>query len=495
MTDKRKKQTFAIFIIAYNAIETIVEVYERIPDDIKKTAEEIYVIDDCSQDETYERILLYKKNHNLSKLTIIRNEKNLGYGGNQKKGYDYAIKKGYNLVIMLHADAQYAPEKIKTLLTPFDKKENVGMVFGSRMLEDPLKGGMPLHKYLGNKVLTAIQNTILGTSFSEFHSGYRCYSTLALSAIPYNKCSDGFSFDSEIMIMLIQHGYEIDEVPIPTYYGKEKCHVPLIAYGLNCIRAVVEYKLSQIGVMYFERYSQTKNITKINKYKLKSASYSSHTIINDIVKKQIDLNKGRKLHALDVGCGNGTLFKEIANKMIVDGIDMYQKTLIPHYHKIYIGEIDNFEQIKLLTIGTYDIIIFGDILEHCKNPDDILTFYLQYLNKGGIVIISVPNIANIFIRLSLLFGLFNYTEKGILDRTHLRFFTKKTLLSMIKRIGLSVDKNYFSIIPIELIIPGLVYLRKESFIRKLLYFISSIRPTLFGYQFIVEATKLNRKQT
>lgn len=252
MTTK-KDLKIAIFIPAYNAAKTLPIVIDRIPDDVKKKATEIFVVDDASPDNTYLIGIGYQTINNLPNLKIYRNEKNKGYGGNQKYAYRYAIENGFDVVAMLHGDAQYAPEKLSFLLEPFEKDE-ADMVFGSRMSGDPLKGGMPLHKFLGNKFLTWAANLVLGMALSEYHSGYRIYSCNALSSVPFEKCSDDFHFDTEIIIQFKVKGLRITERPIPTYYGDERCHVNVISYGLNVLKSLLEYWVHSTGIKKFKKY-------------------------------------------------------------------------------------------------------------------------------------------------------------------------------------------------------------------------------------------------
>src|SRR5690606_9300123 len=145
---------------------------------------------------------------------------------NQIRGYQYAIEKGYDIVALLHGDAQYAPEALPDLLKPLEAGE-ADAVFGSRMMEkgQALKGGMPLYKYVGNKILTTFENAMLGMSLSEFHSGYRLYSCKALKKVPFHRNTHDFHFDTQIIIQFHAAGLRIVEVPIPTYYGDEICGV------------------------------------------------------------------------------------------------------------------------------------------------------------------------------------------------------------------------------------------------------------------------------
>ena len=149
------KPRIGIFIIAYNAVQHLNKTIARIPPEIYEAVEEIFVIDDCSQDNSYYAALGYKAEFDIKKLTVHRNKKNQGYGGNQKVGYQYAIDRGFDIVALVHGDGQYAPEALPALLEPLIKGE-AEMVFGSRMATSTsaLKGGMPIYKFLGNRILT-----------------------------------------------------------------------------------------------------------------------------------------------------------------------------------------------------------------------------------------------------------------------------------------------------------------------------------------------------
>jgi glycosyltransferase involved in cell wall biosynthesis len=244
----------AIFIPAYNAAKTLPIVIDRIPEEVKRNAAEIFIVDDASVDNTYLIGVGYQTISKLPNLKVYRNEKNKGYGGNQKYAYRYAIENGFDVVVMLHGDAQYAPEKISFLLEPFQKEE-ADMVFGSRMSGDPMAGGMPLYKFAGNKFLTGVANFILNTKLSEYHSGYRAYSCKALKKVPFEKCSDDFHFDTEIIIQFKIKELRIAERPIPTYYGDERCHVNVVSYGLNVLKSLSQYWLHSRGVRKYEKYN------------------------------------------------------------------------------------------------------------------------------------------------------------------------------------------------------------------------------------------------
>lgn len=230
------KKRIGIFIINYNAVNHLVNTIKRIPKDVYDSVEEIYVIDDCSKDNSYYAAIGYKLESGLDKLTVHRNEQNQGYGGNQKVGYQYAIDRGFDIVALVHGDGQYAPEALGDLLAPL-VEDRADMVFGSRMAVKgaALKGGMPLYKYVGNKILTFLQNRFSGLRLSEYHSGYRLYSVDALKKIPFQSFTNTWHFDTQIILSLAERDLRIVEVPIPTYYGDEICHVNGIPYAWHCI--------------------------------------------------------------------------------------------------------------------------------------------------------------------------------------------------------------------------------------------------------------------
>jgi glycosyltransferase involved in cell wall biosynthesis len=260
-----KRPRIGIFVIAYNAVNHLNKTIARIPPEVYEQVEEIFVIDDCSQDNSYYAALGYKAEFNVEKLTVHRNQQNQGYGGNQKVGYQYAIDRGLDIVALVHGDGQYAPEALPLLLEPLIKKE-ADMVFGSRMVQPlaALKGGMPLYKYFGNKILTRLQNWMSGLSLSEYHSGYRLYSVEALSKIPFQSFTNSWHFDTQIILAMAERNCRIVERPIPTYYGDEICHVNGVPYAAHCLWTTYRYYrnqkrkiLSYPGVMDVPRIAPT----------------------------------------------------------------------------------------------------------------------------------------------------------------------------------------------------------------------------------------------
>jgi glycosyltransferase involved in cell wall biosynthesis len=232
-----------ILIIAYNAESTIESTLSRIPDTFTPKIHTILISDDNSKDLTSIKADAYAKSSNLP-IQVIVQPINLGYGGNQKFGYSWAIQNNWDIVVLLHADGQYAPEFIPQMIEPLIRG-NADAVFGSRMInkKDALKGGMPKYKWVGNQVLTFLQNKLVGQNFSEWHSGYRAYKVDTLKELGLGALSNGFRFDTQIILQLLASKKRIVDIPIPTFYGDEVSHVNGLEYAREIIWDTIRHRV------------------------------------------------------------------------------------------------------------------------------------------------------------------------------------------------------------------------------------------------------------
>ncbi|MFM1838397.1 MAG: hypothetical protein RLZZ327_1271 [Actinomycetota bacterium] len=235
-----------ILVVAYEASATLESVLNRIPSDFRSTLHTILVCDDASSDNTYQVGMRVKQSRPDLPLEVIRRPVNLGYGGNQKAGYRWMIDHGLDVVVLLHGDGQYAPEFLPRMVAPIvDGRADV--VFGSRMLERgaALRGGMPKYKFVGNKILSFLQNRIAGVSLSEWHSGYRAYSVASLARVGFELNADYYDFDTQIILQMIESHQRILEIPIPTFYGDELSRVNGIRYGWRILKHTLRWRRSR----------------------------------------------------------------------------------------------------------------------------------------------------------------------------------------------------------------------------------------------------------
>ena len=419
-----------IFIVAYNAETTIEKVLSRIPASLHQQDVEVLIIDDSSKDETFRSGLRFQQNHTGFKITILRTPENQGYGGNQKLGYRYAIDNAFDFVALLHGDGQYAPEELPNLVAPLLASE-ADAVFGSRMIDKRAAraGGMPLYKWIGNQILTTFQNRMLGTGLSEFHSGYRLYSTAALAQVPFEKNTNDFHFDTEIIIQLVMKGLRVAELPIPTYYGDEICHVNGMKYAWDVFKTMLRARFHDLDLLFDRKFDVHPPEAT---YDLKLGYASSHTAAIDAAKP------GN--HLLDIGCGQGYVANEIAAKGCrVTGMDQYVPDASPDPERIDFIRWNLDRREFPVNVSGFDQILMLDIIEHLKEPEvfmDELRFAAAC--KRPEVIITTANIGFAVTRLMLLFGQFNYGKKGILDATHTRLFTFRSLDALLEQSGYKV---------------------------------------------------------
>lgn len=234
----------AVLVVAYEAAATIAEVLTRIPATVDGDPLLVLVADDASTDDTAAIARAEAVRRGDPHWTVVQHARNLGYGGNQKAGYRWALTTDAEVVVLLHGDAQYRPEQIPDLAAPI-LEGRADAVLGSRMAEPGTAkaGRMPLTRRIGNRTLSTIQNALVGVHFSEWHSGYRAYRLSSLAEVDLDALPDGFDFDTALMYELIGAGQRYVEIPIPTRYAEERSRVKLVTFGLQVLRRTVAYRL------------------------------------------------------------------------------------------------------------------------------------------------------------------------------------------------------------------------------------------------------------
>jgi glycosyltransferase involved in cell wall biosynthesis len=237
----------AIVVVAYNAEATIASVLDRIPRNVAHAVGAILVSDDGSKDNTSEVARRWAKAHLGVPVHVVQQPKNLGYGGNQKFCYAWAAARGLRHAVMVHGDGQYAPELVHEMVKPLIEGR-ADAVFGSRMIikGGARGGGMPMYKWVGNRVLTGMQNRLAGLDLTEWHSGYRAYDLAALDQRDLAAMSDVFDFDTEIILHLAARRLRISEIAIPTFYGDEKCHVNGMRYAMDVMVDVTKFRIRRL---------------------------------------------------------------------------------------------------------------------------------------------------------------------------------------------------------------------------------------------------------
>jgi glycosyltransferase involved in cell wall biosynthesis len=474
-TTSNKKRVL-IFVVSFMAEEYISSVLARISENIKSNPffdAEVLIIDDGSGDETFQRAQEYATHAEGLKITVLYNPKNQGYGGNQKIGYHYALKMDFDAVLLLHGDGQYPPENIEQMVLPLLNGQ-ADAVLGSRMMDKraALKGRMPLYKWIGNQILTSLQNRILGTHLAEFHTGFRAYRVDALKSIPFELNSNYFDFDTDIIIQLLDTHKRILEIPIPTFYGAEVSRVNGFKYGALILKASTLSRLMRLGIFYNPKFDY---VTENAQYVSKFGYDSSHQFALDRIHPNSTV--------LELGYGPEVMAVELAKKQVrTISVGKFITPYAPEYPAQTIeADLDVYD----FDSGPEDVdtVILLDIIEHLREPEQILKKIRQrYCWKEPQIILTTGNVAFMPIRLALLFGQFNYGKRGILDLNHTRLFTFYSLRRTLIQGGFEILEERGIPAPFYLALGDTPF---ADFLMGINRFLIKISKNLFAYQIAV----------
>jgi len=237
-----KQKKVVVVMPAYNAAQTLEKTWSEIPLDV---VDEAVLVDDASRDDTSALARQLGIHH------VLRHDHNRGYGGNQKTCYAKALELGADIIIMVHPDYQYSPKLIESMAYII-ANDVYPVVYASRILgKGALKGGMPMYKYVANRLLTLFQNIIMGQKLSEYHTGYRAFSAEALRKVDLEANSDDFVFDNQITAQIFMAGMEIAEITCPTRYFKEASSINFkrsVVYGLGVLKVCLQYRMHKWGI-------------------------------------------------------------------------------------------------------------------------------------------------------------------------------------------------------------------------------------------------------
>jgi glycosyltransferase involved in cell wall biosynthesis len=489
-----KENRVAVFVVAYNAEKHIETVLGRIPDWVSKKLTEVFIIDDSSNDATVQKAMSAKWTEANAPLRVFRTPYNQGYGGNQRLGYSYAIAQKFDIVVLLHGDGQYAPEFLPEILAEYSRMPGPDAVYGSRFMTKwgALKGGMPLYKFFGNRILTWIQNKIIGTRMSEMHSGYRSYRTSALKKVPFQANSLGFDFDTDIIIQFAAAGLTIREVPIPTFYGDEICNVDGLRYAWACTKAACQYRLMQLEIFYDPKFDFS---NRKRKYTIKASPTSLHYLI-----RQLPLPAGSEL--LDIGGGDGSAVglahaDRAVSTTVVDQYvavdDGEGRRAANHPHLRHVAANLDGDWTTAVGRTRFDTVFVLDVLEHMKSPERTVEQIFSVMAPGGKLYASTGNVSYWIIRGIHMLGHFNYGRRGILDLTHTRLFTVRSFRRLLRNAGFRIDAvSCFGPPVADLAGGGTGILRMIDGVSALL---ARNWKGLFGYQILIEATRPDSVET
>jgi len=424
------KGKILICIFAIADEKTVLDDLNRFPDAVAAGDHEVLILIDGSRAESFGETVKCIQDIESLNVQILFTSENLGYGGNQKLAFHYAVKHDFDVVLMLDECGRYPADRLEELFSAL-MTSDVQAVVGSRFLgkSHSFRGQMPLHRYLGNRVVTFLQNLILGLTYSEFHSGFRSFRVRALAKIPFPFNSNGRQFDTEILIQFKLKGFDVKEIPISSNKETKTGILDYVRYGIDVIRLSINFQLHQLFLFYERKFDVSSGTEK---YNLKIGYPSPHQHALDEVE-----GNGR---VLDIGCGRSLVGAELQKKGCwVEAVDCE----VPDGG----GKIRKFTKMNLneenvsLPVHDFDYVLLLDVLEHLEEPERfILNLRTHARGKSPNILLSVPNIGFFVMRIQLLLGQFNYGTRGILDIGHRRLLTFKTIRKMLEDAGFKIMK-------------------------------------------------------
>ncbi len=471
-----RRPRILVFMLAYNAEGTIESVFGRIPEALLTYDTSVLVIDDASPDSTYERAAAFQRDSTFPfPLTILRNPVNQGYGGNVKIGMHYAIENGFDVLCLIHADGQYAPEELPKLLVPL-VEDDADVVFGSRMIHraDALRGGMPMYKWIGNQVLTWFENRVLGIDLSEFHTGLRLYSTGLLKRIPFDKNSQVFHFDTEIIIQMVAAEARIKEFPIPTFYGDEVSHVNGLVYAWNVAKQAILARAQRLNLCYQRKFDLSAGGREIG-YRVPKTTFSTaHQWVVDAVPA------GSRV--LDIASADGLVSRALRDKGChVTGLDLQPPEDGGRLDAFIETDIDAGLPVKP---DDYDVTLLLDLVGHLREPEKFLDRLYRDSRPDQVIFATSGNIGFFANRLQLLFGFFNYGKRGILDPGHSRLFTFKSFRRIWEEAGFEIEQVTAVPAPFQVAFGDNSF---SSFLAAINGLLVKLSKGLFGYRILIKA--------
>jgi methionine biosynthesis protein MetW len=460
----------ALFLFGCDDLETLKQTIDRIPEPLGEWFEEIVVME--SGRGTGPRLTADELSRGRDPaVRVHRQPRETGYGGARKAAFEHLLRRGFEHAVVMRGDGSHPPELLPDLLKPV-LCDSQPLVFASRLLNrrTALRSGMPLLRLLAHGLAGAIQNRILGTRVRDYLSSFRVYSSDLLRCIPFQLNSDDRHFDAEMGVQCRALGVTVHEVAVAATWREEQTGSEGLRHAARACRTALGYRLHQLHVTQNGRYLVDPGVH----YTFKHSRTGSHVQIVDSIE--------RGTRVLDLGCSQGMLASPLREKGVsVTGVDIepaaHRASELEAYY-----ERDLEQPLEIPEGRSFDYVVLADVIEHLKNRQQLLRSTRRFLKPEGRLIISTPNIALWFYRLSLLAGRFEYGPRGVLDRTHVHLFTRASFRREVERAGFRILDERVTSLPFEV-----VFQSTGRGITEAYHLLARVWPEMFAYQNILEA--------
>lgn len=468
----------ALFLFGAATPDLLSKTLARIPASAEAWLEEIVVVPDAGSESELAKRLTELSRDLPCRLVVHRVPGDHGYGGARKAAYEYALEQGFDHWIVMSGDGRHPPEALSSLLHAA-LCEGHELVVASRVAPAAAahRGGMSWGRLLAFLVCSELQNHTLGVRLRDYDSGYRIYSANLLRAIPFQLNGGDRSFDVELLAQHRAFGIPAHEVPVSSAWREPGADTTRDEWrhGLGAWGTALGYRLHQLHFLRRGRYL----VDRGEFYTLKASSTSSHMQIVDAIRP------GSRV--VDLGCSQGLLALPLLEKGVrVIGVDAGAGDGVAAALEAYYQR--DLEQPLDIPVGReFDYVVVADVIEHLRNRAALLRGARRLLKSGGRLIVSTPNIALWFYRLSLLAGRFEYGPRGVLDHTHVHLYTRDSFRRELEAAGFHVLEERLTALPFEVVFESTGRSRLMRSIARGYHTLARLWPEMFAYQIILEA--------
>ncbi len=408
-------------------------------------------------------------------LGVHRLPRNGAYGELRKAAFEHALSSGAHTAICIRGDGLHPVAELPDLVAAALRWPEDLVIAARRHALLRRAPGLPVARLLAHRLATGFQNRILGLRLSDYHSSFRAVPVAALARIPFQLCDSGRSFDMQLVVQCRALGVPIREQPVPPSWSEFGSDLHGIAGVAGACASAIDYRLHQLHLIRRGRWFVERGVH----YTLKRSPSGSHMQILDAIRP------GSRV--LDLGCSQGLLARPLEERGVrVVGVDRHPRGEIASQLEAYYER--DLEQPLELPVGReFDYVVLSDVIEHLRNRRALLRSARRFLVVGGRLILSTPNVALWFYRLSLLVGRFEYGARGVLDRTHVHLYTRASIRREVEAAGFRVLRERSTALPFEVVFESTGRSRLLRFAAHAYHQLARMWPALFSYQHILEA--------
>lgn len=472
----------ALFLFGGSDAETLRKTIEALPEELDACLEEVVLVPDGVPEDSTPPLRELAGRRQLE-LRVHRMPRTAGYGGARKSVFEYVLMRGVDLAVTMRGDGLHPPERLVALLHAALARPD-SLVLATRLMHSG-ESDSPLPHRLAHAGATAIQNRLLGLRLGDYHSGFRVYSARTLRCIPFQLNADDRGFDMQTVIQCRALGAPVHEVWVPPTWKEYPSSPRGLFNVMRFTAAAFDYRLHQLHLTRRGRYFVDPDVH----YTLKQSRTGSHMQIVEAIEPGSQV--------LDLGCSHGLLAQPLHEKDVrVTGVDVLGPQSPTEAMEEFF-ERDLEQPLELPTGRVFDYVVCSDVIEHLRSRTELLRSVRRYLKPGGRLLISTPNVALWFYRLSLLVGRFEYGPRGVLDETHVHLYTRATFVRAVEKAGFRILRERVTALPFEVVFESTGRSRLVRGLAGAYHLLARLWPELFAYQILLEAeiTTLDEEST